>query len=180
MSEALGKVLFLPNRGPTYFEPARRRPDFAFVGEAPGPNSAIGFRGHSLKRLVVLTGMLDLEARSRFVNLLKKFPGYAGKKGRGGKGAKFPLDRARRWTSFVSSCLNAAPKPRVVVLLGRRVARAYHLEKQPFFEETKLLSHAWPRVVVIPHPSGVNRFWNSVDNVLELQRAMRRLARRAK
>lgn len=47
-----------------------------------------------------------------------------------------------------------------VVLLGRKVAAVFGFERVPFFEPV-----AYEHIIVIPHPSGLNRFWNSPAQV---------------
>jgi hypothetical protein len=48
------------------------------------------------------------------------------------------------------------------ILLGRKVARAFGRRDQPFFERhhRSLMGHA---IIVIPHPSGLNRLYNEPD-----------------
>ncbi len=47
-----------------------------------------------------------------------------------------------------------------VVLLGRRTAASFGFASVPFFEPV-----AYEHVIVVPHPSGLNRFWNSPAQV---------------
>jgi hypothetical protein len=49
------------------------------------------------------------------------------------------------------------------VLLGRRVAAAFGLASAPYLEWTEARGRTW---VVMPHPSGVNRWWNDEENRL--------------
>lgn len=49
---------------------------------------------------------------------------------------------------------------RLVVLAGKNVARAFGVRA----EYHEWLVSPGCRAVVVPHPSGVNRWWNSADN----------------
>ncbi len=131
------------------------------IGEAPSrrgdpekPLSAPRTRA----RLVEVFGEPAYEAAEK-VNLLPAWPGEAA-----GKGSAFPLAEARAaaeillgaWRSRPSS-QNAAP-----VLLGRRVAAAFGCRTIP-----PLLWAGFAGDVafaMLPHPSGVDRWWNSIEN----------------
>lgn len=109
------------------------------VGQAPGRTrgereALEGPCGDRFARLAGLGGVGELRARARLVNLLGEWPGRAG------KGDAFLAGE--------------------VLLLGRGVARAFRVDS-PFLE--------WRRVggavvAVVPHPSGVSRWWNCPEN----------------
>lgn len=44
------------------------------------------------------------------------------------------------------------------ILIGRRVARAFHAHHLPYLEPTTFEDRT---IVVAPHPSGLNRWWNT-------------------
>jgi len=96
-------------------------------------------------------------------NLLSRWPG------RSGRGSAFPPAEARRRAESVAQHLGSF---RSVVLVGRRVARAFGRYKQDWY--------AWyddgPRVAVVPHPSRVNRYWNDPANVRAAEAFFRLLA----
>jgi uracil-DNA glycosylase len=122
------------------------------IGEAPSrtAGAARALDGRSGERLARLLGVgLDqLLERFETANLLERWPGPAGR-----KGAAFPARMARE----------AAERVRLrgsVLLAGRRVAAAFRLSA-PYFEWATLRG---ARVAVIPHPSGVNRWWNDPAN----------------
>ena len=50
-----------------------------------------------------------------------------------------------------------------MVLVGTRVARAFGIESPEFFEWTRREDFGF-NLVVIPHPSGVNLWWNKKEN----------------
>lgn len=83
------------------------------------------------------------------VNVHARWPG------RQGKGSRFPRPGRRRLARVAAMCTG-----RVVLLAGKRVAgamgaRAGYLE---WFDM------GGARAAVLPHPSGVNRWWNSAEN----------------
>jgi hypothetical protein len=130
--------------------PPERRPGRALlVAEAParGRNRAAldGSAGDRLARHAGLAGRAELLDAFDAWNLLARWPGGEG------KGARWPLDLARR---------SAARHPLrgVAVLLGGRVARAYGLHGLEMWTWHALPRGAW--VAVIAHPSGVVRTYN--------------------
>jgi hypothetical protein len=103
----------------------------------------------------------DLLARVECVNVLRAYPGPEGD-----KGDAFPLDEARR----ASARLYRRLKGRRVLVAGKRVAAAFGMRA----EYLEWVDHeAGFEAVVIPHPSGVNRWWNEPKN----RRRFRRFAR---
>jgi hypothetical protein len=118
------------------------------VGEAPGRvgDARRVLAGRCGQRLARLAGLTDAEyACLRRRNVLARWPGAAA-----GGGARFPLTEARRAAS-------AMHLRGTVLLLGHRVAAAFGI-RAPYF--------AWSvrgaaQIAVFPHPSGVNRYWNS-------------------
>jgi uracil-DNA glycosylase len=121
------------------------------VGEAParGGNRAPldGSSGDRLARMAGMAGRVELLERFDAVNLLGRWPGPAG------KGAAWPSGRAVRAAA-------RRPLRGVAVLLGSRVARAYGLDAAGWW--------TWVRgerfvAVVVPHPSGVNQLYNSLE-----------------
>lgn len=59
------------------------------------------------------------------------------------------------------------------MLLGRRVAAAFGVSA-PYFSVARVAGAA---VVVVPHPSGVNHWYNEPENVARMRRFMRALVR---
>lgn len=63
----------------------------------------------------------------------------------------------------------------LVVLVGGRVARAFGVRVKRLSEVFgRLVEPAGLMATVIPHPSGLNRFWNEASNVSKLRRRLRR------
>lgn len=124
------------------------------VGQAPGPSGGEPFRGRSGARLAALMGLASVEEladRANLVNVLSSFPGKA----RAGKGDAFPLERARR----------AARRMRLagtILFAGKGVARAFGIGGAEYFEWRAI--DAATTAAVIPHPSGVSRWWNEPGN----------------
>lgn len=101
------------------------------------------------------------------VNLLGRWPGPQG------KGSAFPLAEARA----AALALDVAGRARVL-LAGRRVAAAW-----PWRAPSDYLRwEAGPGGVllaVIPHPSGVNRWWNEPEHRDAARRFLRAATRAA-
>ena len=126
------------------------------IGQAPGPRSGPRpFDGRSGDRLATYMGMdgrLDLFARMECLNLLRSYPGSTG-----GKGDRFPRSRAmtaaRRLLGRLEGCS--------VLLAGKNVAAAFRVRSDYLAWEDHV---AGGRFAVIPHPSGVNHWWNDEAN----------------
>lgn len=146
------------------------------VGQAPGPRSdpAEPLSGRCGARLAELCGLElpDFLARFDRVNLIKEFPGKAG------KGDAFPMAEARANAINVlkPSLVHPWKRPIAVVLLGGNVCRAFfYPPPRPLVWVPSLLF----RFSCCPHPSGVNRWWNDPANVRAAQKFWRRLEREA-
>jgi chorismate mutase len=133
------------------------------IGQAPSRSagSRRAFDGRSGRRLALFLGvdpsMLPRLARLR--NLLPAWPGPAS----GAKGDAFPSAAAR-------SAAGSMRLRGTVLLAGRGVARAIGV-RAPFFEWVELRGC---RAAVIPHPSGVSRWWNDPRNAARARRFLRR------
>jgi len=138
------------------------------IGEAPnrGGDPRHPIEGRIGRRLAALSG-LSFEAfkdRCARVNLL---PAWAG---RAGKGSAFSVVVARYRAQSLRRRFVAG---RTVILLGHRVARAFGISAA-YFSEVHVEA---ARVVVVPHPSGVNRWYNEVRNARKMAAFMRRVVR---
>jgi len=140
------------------------------VGAAPSrtSNPRKPLSGTSGRRLAALCGLsfpAFLRAFER-VNLLDCYPGRRGDKG----------DELPRFVARLSAC-NLTPRlrQRRTVLLGRGVARAFHMHDRPFFVWHDDIGDG-ALVAVAPHPSGVSLFWNDAENVDAARRFWRALA----
>jgi len=127
------------------------------VGQAPSSdtNGRAPFSGRSGRRLAELMGMTHEEFLDRVpaTNVLPCYPG----KSRGAKGDAFPMNQA-----VASARTMEFGDAKLVVLVGKNVARAFGRKDHDYFEEFELRGR---RAVIIPHPSGVNRWWNEPVNV---------------
>lgn len=123
-----------------------------FLGQAPTQSSTAleaAFSGHSGRRLRELVGAkTEGDFRERFdaVNVLPFFPG------KNGASDRFPLQLAGDWSDHLMVRSNHA-----VVLGG--AARVYGLDR--LFQYGRVDAG---RGVAFPHPSGLNRWWNSPCN----------------
>lgn len=87
------------------------------------------------------------------VNVLREYRGPAA----GGKGDAFPLSEARA----AAKALMPELRGRVVVVLGRNVARAFELHGLGWTTWWPACGVVWG---VIPHPSPLVRWWNDSGN----------------
>lgn len=60
------------------------------------------------------------------------------------------------------------PSGRTVILLGRRVAEAFGVPQTPYFER-RIHDHDF---YVVPHPSGLNRWYNDPTNMINMNEFM--------
>lgn len=144
-----------------------------FVGQAPAqrddPREPLS--GRSGRRLASLMGvpLIDFMIRYDRANLIDRWPGHYG------GGDAFPRRQARDGAVTMLQGLEDENRDyQGIVLLGRGVAKAFRREDQPLFEW-------WPfrtgLLAVIPHPSGVSRWWNKEENLYYVERWLKELDR---
>lgn len=139
-----------------------------FVGQAPSRRTeGLGpFRGLTGRSLEELAGLP--EGGLRRFELRNLFDSWPGKQPRG-KGDAFPVRDARAAAAALREKLSG----RVVVLVGRNVSIAFGLDKAAFFEWHEAADGTL--LAVIPHPSGVNHWYNDPENAAECERFLRSL-----
>lgn len=133
------------------------------IGQAParGNDGKLPFAGSSGAKLARMAGVGesgdDLPAHFDMVNLMSLYPG---KKSNSKKGDDFDLAEAKQIADLLLVTLQNDP-PRWVLLMGRNVAAAFGEPDRAYFDPWRVQAH---RFVVFPHPSGVNRWYNSPTN----------------
>jgi hypothetical protein len=129
------------------------------VGQAPGPRSDPRYPllgGHAVRsagaRLQALMGLGLVEYARLFCrrNLLEAWPGHAG------KGDRWPAGEAAKEAGRLAQALRG----RTVLLLGRNVAGAFG-RTGPYLE---WVDDGVRMAAILPHPSGVNLWWNDPAN----------------
>lgn len=136
------------------------------VGEAPArtgdPMKPLeGPCGIKLAAVFGITYDEYLETFSR-LNVLPEWPG------RGEKGDQFPMALAREHARQI------VIEKRTTFLLGKRVAQAFgFLPKARFLSGYFSPAGEW-RIMIIPHPSGINIWWNDPANVRRAKKEARR------
>lgn len=123
------------------------------VGQAPakGNNGAPALSGRSGARLRKLLSCADdVEFRAQFdvFNILPKWPGKAG------KGDRFPMATAKAIAKRVRF------RAERVLVLGK-AAEAFGVDV--WFQWSP--AEPTTRICAVPHPSGVNRWWNEPNNM---------------
>lgn len=139
------------------------------IGEAPGKNGdpTTPIEGRVGRRLAECAGIPFEEFLDTFDrrNLLDVQPQDSG------KGAKFNVKSAGRVARELEKHFTLG---QIVLLLGQRTASAFRIINEPYFNCTPING---ARVYIVPHPSGVNTWWNSLDNELEMIRFMHRIVK---
>lgn len=135
------------------------------VGEAPSRTSDPGrpiLGGDTGHRLRVVAGGVwaAFSTQARFVNLLKRYPA-----------AGWPRSRARDAAAALEVSFREAP-PAWVLLLGRRVAEAFFLTDADFLRDYAMHGS---RFSVLPHPSGLSRWWADPVNFAQGREHLREI-----
>lgn len=141
------------------------------LGQAPGPTGdpARPLEGGRVQaRLVELLGCSDDEWREvRKLNALDRYPGRSA----GGKGDRFPLLEARICVDGIRPTLAR----NLVFVLGRNAARALRVEAPLLVRACDVVGDF--EFVIVPHPSGVNMWWNLEENRARAQEVCSRAFR---
>jgi uracil-DNA glycosylase len=123
------------------------------IGQAPNRGREPGkpFKGRTGRFLARAAGMEEREFMSsvRLMNLLDRWPGKAG------KGDRFPLKEGHVAACRVNLRGNHA------LLAGKRVAASFGIKKPAFLTCHEVHGGV---VWIVPHPSGINRWWNDPGN----------------
>jgi hypothetical protein len=121
--------------------------------------------GRSGARLAALADVAHdtLLSRATCVNLLRSWPGTNRTK----KGDLWPAQLAR---VAALTCIVGVAGARVI-LLGQNVARAFRVGRRPILT---WFPFGHGHAAIVPHPSGINRWYNDPSNVRRAERFMRR------
>lgn len=151
--------------------------NLVIVGQAPSktadakrPLSADTGSGKLMMKMLGI-GVAEYMGVER-LNLLPRWPGKAGKKG--------DAFDAKIAAVAAGSIIVRAQKTHFV-LLGRGVAKAFGVDAGFCRTKTSKMSVGARRIrfLILPHPSGVNRWWNDKANKALAQRSLRRFAKQA-
>lgn len=142
------------------------------IGEAPSKNATHPrpLEGRIGRRLADCAGLsyeAYLEAFER-INLLQVRQDTAE------KGFEFDMRAARVEAQRLRE--SGLLRERSVVLLGHRVAEAFNLRGMRYFHGCPSGMHGM--IWVMPHPSGINRWWNEAENCKAACAFMRGLVER--
>ena len=137
------------------------------IGQAPSrtgdPNTPL--LGRLGNKITSICGLTESEYRRQFDrrNVLPKWPG------RNGKGDAFPLNEARKRARRMLPDITS----RRVIFIGKNSARAFGFKANFLTWQT----FANNRAAILPHPSGINRWWNDPKNRRRAGRFMKSAAR---
>ena len=128
------------------------------VGQAPAKNDhpsnpISGRTGRKLAMLMDLTFEEFLDTFDR-ANLLSRYPG------KDGKGDAFNPHAAERNARLLLS-ENQIDRYRHILVLGKNVAKAFGYRTDEYM---KWQTFSRPFTAILPHPSGINRWWNDKRN----------------
>ena len=144
--------------------PKRWPARYLLIGEAPSKNHGkrnldvcLVCRALNIPPVAGTLGRLRTQHKKLFnfvmttkhINLLDEWPGSSG------RGSAFPIEKARETAHIYALQFGQYD---AVFLAGKRVARVFDLHDAEYFERTDL------GVYVVPHPSGINRWWNDPCN----------------
>lgn len=140
-----------------------------FVGQAPSrtsdPAAPLSLAGGSGRRLLKLSGLSEeaFAVQARRVNLTDRWPG------KNGKGDRFPRAIRAEVLAEIAETCEVVFVGRAVAdrLLGGSVSRA--MEFCRWYADVE----AGKLYAVMPHPSGVNLWWNDPRNVRRARRFLR-------
>ncbi len=150
-----------------------------FIGQAPGkPRFAGDTPGRAFdpifsqsgRRLAKLTSYRFM-ATHEFVNLFQDWTGRDDSSNP--KGDAFPLKAARERADELKQRFHG----REVILVGENVASAFGLKAPLFFGWRQFPGIECCKFTVIPHPSGVNRWWSDEKNMESAERFFKKLKR---
>lgn len=148
------------------------------IGEAPGrprdpsaPQPSLPLGAPATRRKLEWLFGAEAYGRALKFNLLSSWPGKAG------KGDLFDVGVAAPAMITINRALDGIAVEWTVVLLGFRVAETMTANRPHLREYFKPWSAANRTYVIIPHPSGVNRWWNEDANRFRAVRACRKIGR---
>lgn len=145
------------------------------IGEAPSKNEVTPrpLEGRVGKRLAALCGLTLDEYLKHFdrVNLLDV------RQDTKEKGFEFDHKLARVKAEYMLE-FDIEPN-RIVLLLGWRVAKAFNLDHLGYFEEQRHPDSS-AEFRVLPHPSGVNRWWNDIRHLMDAEVFMKTIVERTR
>lgn len=142
------------------------------IGEAPGKNGdpTTPIEGRIGRRLAECAGIPFDEFLTTFDrrNLLDVQPQDSG------KGADFNVRAAARVARELEKQFTPG---QTVLILGKRAASAFRITDVAYFQP---LTINGAKVYIMPHPSGVNTWWNLLENELQAIRFMHRIVKELK
>jgi hypothetical protein len=116
-----------------------------------GPDSDLSspLPGLAGKRLAMLAALASAAALGECFERQNVFPTFPG--------AKFPMREAKKLAAEAKPAL----KGRMVLMLGKKVAHAFGVDSPPFL----IVDIDGFKAVQVPHPSPMNLYYNSTENV---------------
>jgi len=144
------------------------------IGQAPNKTGDPGvpLEGRAGKKIAELFRISFEEylVRTHRTNIFPRFQGKVG------KGDRFPVDKAKKLVERLIVPKDVA----LVLLVGKNVASAFGIRDADYFDRRFLWSSGNDaRVIearIVPHPSGINRWWNDDKNRRTASRRFKSIA----
>jgi len=154
------------------FGPSELTSRLILVGQAPNRvgNPLTPLEGRAGAELCSLFGctMSDYLHKTVRLNVLHAWPGKAG------KGDRFPKAAAKVRARKVASTFNG----RQVLFVGLATAEAFGVDHDALTWQSYgwRMARGWStfKAAIVPHPSGINRWWNSARHRRAARRFMRK------
>lgn len=141
------------------------------VGEAPSKNEVTErpLEGRVGRRLAKCCGLSFEDYLERFVRVNLLHVRQDTKE----HGFLFDLPAAKK---EAAQLMTSFARGQIVLLLGGRVAEAFGVHDHYFAKVALGKAEAY----ILPHPSGVNRWYNDVSNVMKMETFMRGIVERTR
>ena len=132
------------------------------IGQAPSRTGKPS-RPLASAKLAAICGLTTGQYLKKFrrLNVFNIWPG------KNGKGDAFPLARARTRAARLAKNLICGQ----TVFVGIKTAEAFSFKSAPL----RWRKFNGGKAAILPHPSGINRWWNDPDNKKRAKRFMRAL-----
>lgn len=172
IAEAVRDGILIPSLGEGEIErrKLRRLSKPLLIGQSPSritdsDKGSPAFIGVSGAKLASVIGMSQERMLEEFeaINLLDRFEGRTSENE---PGDNFDLKRAKRAASLIRT------KGRIVILAGSSVAEAFDLGDEKILQK---IERDGTTFVLIPHPSSINKFWNSKEKTDRVRQLLRSL-----
>lgn len=148
------------------------RPVLFFLGSAPSKYSKVPFCGMTGRKLAEMAGVDP----GNFPHVFQTWNIVRQWQGKNGKGDRFQPTRDDVALAYKQIDCSIQLGVTHVIVVGQAGAKAMGVGYKPILQWfPKLVAGRQSQWMVIPHPSGVNRFYNDPSNKRRVVRALRKI-----